>query len=75
MRLMLLQVLLKPDAGGGVRLPARLLALYSSLFDDMFQDMLQQQEEDEEQEGQQQQEPQVQHGRGTHNPCDERVST
>jgi hypothetical protein len=40
------QVLLRPDGGGGVRLPARLLALYSCLFDDMFQDMLQQQEED-----------------------------
>eukprot|EP00878_Enallax_costatus_P035768 GHUV01039983.1.p1 GENE.GHUV01039983.1~~GHUV01039983.1.p1 ORF type:complete len:411 (+),score=90.40 GHUV01039983.1:102-1235(+) len=34
------QVLLKPDGGGGVRLPARLLALYSTLFDDMFQEML-----------------------------------
>jgi hypothetical protein len=41
------QVLLRPDGGGGVRLPARLLALYSCLFDDMFQDMLQQQEEDD----------------------------
>lgn len=40
------QVLLRPDGGGGVRLPARLLALYSCLFDDMFQDMLQQAEED-----------------------------
>jgi hypothetical protein len=39
-------VLLRPDGGGGVRLPARLLALYSCLFDDMFQDMLQQAEED-----------------------------
>jgi hypothetical protein len=34
-----LQVLLKPD-GAGVRLPARLLALYSTLFDDLFQEML-----------------------------------
>ncbi|WIA20865.1 hypothetical protein OEZ85_005214 [Tetradesmus obliquus] len=41
------QVLLRPDGGGGVRMPARLLALYSCLFDDMFQDMLQQQEEEE----------------------------
>lgn len=41
-----LQVLLRPDGGGGVRLPARLLALYSCLFDDMFQDMLQQEEDD-----------------------------
>lgn len=41
-----MQVLLKPD-GAGVRLPARLLALYSSLFDDLFQDMLQ--DEDHEQ--------------------------
>jgi hypothetical protein len=39
------QVLLQPD-GAGVRLPARLLALYSSLFDDLFQSML----EDEDQE-------------------------
>jgi hypothetical protein len=45
---MCLQVLLRPDGGGGVRLPARLLALYSCLFDDMFQDMLQQQEEEED---------------------------
>jgi hypothetical protein len=32
-------VLLKPE-GPGVRLPARLLALYSCLFDDLFQEML-----------------------------------
>ena len=43
------QVLLQPD-GAGVRLPARLLALYSSLFDDLFQSML----EDEDQELEQQ---------------------
>ncbi|KAF6252347.1 hypothetical protein COO60DRAFT_1644120 [Scenedesmus sp. NREL 46B-D3] len=40
-------VLLRPDSGGGVRLPARLLALHSCLFDNMFQDMLQQQEDDD----------------------------
>lgn len=34
------QVLLRPDGSGGVKLPARLLALYSTLFDDMFQEML-----------------------------------
>ncbi|KAF8062684.1 zinc finger protein BRUTUS-like [Scenedesmus sp. PABB004] len=34
------QVLLRPDGGGGVRLPARLLALYSGLFDDLFQGLL-----------------------------------
>lgn len=45
------QVLLKPD-GAGVRLPARLLALYSALFDDLFQELL-----DEQQEEQQQQQP------------------
>uniref|UniRef100_A0A383VNZ1 BTB domain-containing protein n=1 Tax=Tetradesmus obliquus TaxID=3088 RepID=A0A383VNZ1_TETOB len=39
------QVLLRPDGNGGVRMPARLLALYSCLFDDMFQDMLQQEDE------------------------------
>jgi hypothetical protein len=44
--LLRVQVLLRPDGGGGVRLPARLLALYSCLFDNMFQDMLQQEEED-----------------------------
>jgi hypothetical protein len=32
-------VLLKPE-GTGVRLSARLLALYSCLFDDLFQEML-----------------------------------
>lgn len=41
------QVLLRPDGGGGVRLPARLLALYSTLFDDMFQEMLEDEEADD----------------------------
>lgn len=34
------QVHLAADGGGGVRLPARLLALYSALFDDLFQELL-----------------------------------
>jgi hypothetical protein len=55
----LFQVVLKGDSGGGVRLPARLLALHSCLFDDMFQDMLAQQEEEADDEQQQAQEPQV----------------
>lgn len=42
------QVLLQPD-GAGVRLPARLLALYSCLFDDLFQSMLEDDEEEPEQ--------------------------
>lgn len=52
---MSIQVLLRPDGGGGVRLPVRLLALYSTLFDDMFQEML----EDEQQDTQTGAEPQV----------------
>lgn len=38
------QVVLKAE-GGGVRLPARLLALYSCLFDDLFQGMLEGQDD------------------------------
>eukprot|EP00775_Hariotina_reticulata_P009339 gene9339-9502_t len=52
-------VVLKGASGGGVRLPARLLALHSCLFDDMFQDMIAQQEEQDAEDDQQQQEPQV----------------
>lgn len=40
-----------------MRLPARLLALYSSLFDDLFQGMLEEQEEQEPAGQQQQQQP------------------
>jgi hypothetical protein len=41
------QVALKPDGGGGVKLPARLLSLYSCLFDDLFQGMLQDEDDEE----------------------------
>jgi hypothetical protein len=34
------QVSLRPDGEGGVRLPAKLLSLYSALFDDLFQGLL-----------------------------------
>lgn len=57
------QVLLKPDGGGAVKLPAKLLSLYSCLFDDLFQDMLQQEQDEgdshDQQQQQQQQVPEV----------------
>lgn len=58
MAVVCVQVLLKPD-GAGVRLPARLLALYSCLFDDLFQAMLEEQQEEDEPGASLQQQQQV----------------